>query len=301
MTFEKFKTQFVNTFTDIVKQQRENSEVQTSKVNKVNQILEGISIIDSTKNQEMKPVYYLEHIYEDYLETPISFMDYVNKFYIEYTECEKRFNVEPLPKLNEDFILSRVFPTAINRELNGKLLKNIPHYDILDVAIIFRVFMSDDKRSGCIRSFTLTNEILKEHKLTLKKIGSKSKENMTEIFGYKFNSTLDYNLADIPFLEITTKLDTFGSGYLFTTSIFEDITEQINSDLYVLPISDDKLWVLPTNLGIPPEFINQFFKTLTAAYKIADKSKSLGEFLSDQVYVYSKSKQELNFLEGGKK
>ena len=69
MNYEIFKEVVAEKFMDYMPEQYQGMRLRVEPVNKVNKVLDGITLVGSGAGRSVSPTLYINHMYEHYLET----------------------------------------------------------------------------------------------------------------------------------------------------------------------------------------------------------------------------------------
>lgn len=139
MNYHDFKQQIISTLSD-----RLGSDVRitVSDILKNNDThLDGLTIL--VPGQNLAPTIYLDYYYGQY-ERGRSFSDITDDILTAYRENRPKSPVDISFFTDYDKVKSRVTMKLINYERNRELLKQVPYYRFLDLAIVFLCLVESD-------------------------------------------------------------------------------------------------------------------------------------------------------------
>ena len=182
---------------------------------------------------------------------------------------------------------------VVGKDQNGEMLQSVPHQEIEDLAIVYRIDLGETKNGNAtvlitnemMRNYGLTPEQLHQDALDAAKYTMKySIRSIDEVFMQMVQNTEEKQdqtaIFSNPMYIATTKQDMFGAGVLAVPSFFEDAAEKLDGNFYVLPASLHVIFLLPDRFA--PEF--QLLKEMVQevnANEVDPKDR-----LSDNVYHY---------------
>lgn len=276
--------------------ERTGAEVTVHNVTKNNGTeLVGISIKETGKR--IAPIVYIDNIIAGIEYGDITMQDAVEN--IERMYKENKYIIPGVCdsfQLDKEFILQRVECRLVNRELNEKILDNVPHKDFLDLAVTYVVVVSRDVDG--VASFQVKNEMLELYGINVEELEDAAIKNtydigftkmsMVEIMkgmpGYDMGMTEEDNLEYV----LTNESGVNGANVMLYSQLFDEIVEEYNSDLYILPSSIHEVIVIPANEDRSLKKLKIIVKSLN------NKVVSEQEILSRSVYKYSKENKEVS-------
>lgn len=264
--------------------------------------LTGISIRDSKSN--VSPTLYLDKFYDEYLEGKSFgeiFKDFINIYEASKPTC--KFNIDFFQSY--DKVKSRIVYKVINKEKNEKLLNMLPHYEKLNLIMVFYYLLDDgsDFENGTI---LITNNHLKLWKITkdtlledailntptiLSPVVVPLSELIVNSLGKENVDGLDCNeMNNLPMYVLTNERKLYGAACLFYNCLMDGIAEKLNSDLIILPSSVHELILIPSNM------IDDYHYLFEMVKEVNNTAVSPEEILSDEVYIYRREKDNLELL-----
>ena len=260
---------------------------QATKTN--SQKWDGISI---RKGHENVGVVIYPNVMEGEKVTLEEMVEEISKEYFETkSECPE-FHLNDMTK---NQLLRRIIPQAVSRERNVELLKNAPHKELLDIAIIYR-FVLEQVVDGDTLSFVITNNVAKKFDISLQELDMAAKQYVKQENPY-YIATLDSmikGLAEEVGIEITSfeyaedqeqiyvisnKRMIYGASVLAESEILGTLAHKLHADLMVFPSSINEVLVIPAAEGDDIDFLR---------YMVATTNKQVKpeEILSTSVYRY---------------
>ena len=190
--------------------------------------------------------------------------------------------------LNKEFILSYVEYQLINLALNKDLLEATPHKELLDLAVVYRVFVNFGEESG---SFLMNNRMLESLKISEAEIDKAAKVNTlkagfmkTSMYEMVKGMPLPRDVEESPEQEIfvlTNRKKLYGANILLYPNELKDVADRINDDLYILPSSVHELITVSASIG-SCEDLKKTVRNVNDTVLVSD------EILSYSVYRYSR-------------
>lgn len=299
MNYETFKS---STMTSMQKYFGDSATVSLQTVVKNNNIqLDGLMIQDCSVN--IAPTIYLNHYYEDYLAgKPLSsvFDDIIASYQ------------ESLPKRNMDLSFFTDYEKAkyqivyklVNYDQNLELLKDVPHFRLLDLAVVFCCYLSD--LSGGNATILIHNHHLSLWKITDKLLYDIAVKNTPILLPYELKSMEDTlkslcpnfplypgharETPELPTMYVLSNTEKFyGASAVLYPNVLSYFADSIGRDLYVLPSSIHEVLLLPKDRSLHVSDLNRMIKDINATQVLEE------EILSDHVYFFERKLGFLNF------
>lgn len=289
MNYQSFKENVMPKIEELVRQK--GYEVSRIHLHKTN--VEKEAIIIREKSRQTAPNVYLDYIFENYQ----NFLDeFVNSLlsWINYTESDGLEKIGDL--FSKDFILENVTVALLNAERNKKLLVDVPHEKFLDLAIVYRVIVSQDENGT--RSILVKNDHMLQYGVTEDELHGTALSNSYDKSPYQINSMdeiikgllgsdelLEHdvelnNSSSEPMLVITNKFGVDGSSAILNNLVLKSIGDRLGGDFFVLPSSRHEVIAVPA-LEKSKSEVAKFKEMVT---DINADMVVPTDFLSDEVY-----------------
>lgn len=289
MNYETFKTSAV---TSLQKYFGEQVTVSLHSVTKNNNIqLDGLTIQEPSIN--IAPTVYLNYYYEDYLSGK-SFGSVLDDIITAYHDN--------LPNENMDFsfftdynkVKYHIIYKLINYKQNLELLKDIPHFRFLDLAVVFCCFLPNTPNGNA--TILIHNHHLDFWNITadsLYELAIKNtpillpceRKSMEEVLKEFSIDSFDYNsLSDIPMMHVLSNdIKLYGAAVILYPDVLAEFAKSKNSDLYILPSSIHEVLLLPKDQHTKVSDLNQIIQEVNTSQVLKE------EILSDHVYCFDRS------------
>lgn len=159
---------------------------------------------------------------------------------------------EVFSELNKQKILAKVEYQVINAEKDRIRLGEMPHEKLLDLAVVYRVLLSEDEENI---SFAVTHSFCETYGISREELAAAAEENM-ENRGFRIQ-TMEELLTEIlgmrkeglkgliPMYMISNQNQHNGAAAMLCGRLFETLAVKLETDLYVLPSSIDEIIVIP--------------------------------------------------------
>lgn len=304
MNYREFREELLNQLRSIF---GENYEIGTQTVQKVNLgNVETFRIFDKTGEKQQSPVFYGRKLYEEYKRgTGLEVLAQDMKEKYEMTGNE--ITVDLIGDVNVlEEIKERLIFTVINREKNRELLKEIPHRDFLDFAVIYRIVVKESWDG--VSSMRVSNGLFERWGITEEKLFEIARKNMRRRMPVMKTSLADMmqslmgkdmiSPGDVSeeceerqlqrMYMVTNRKKINGFGSVLYPDVLEKMCQILQCDrLYILPSSVHEAIVMPQDLGMSPEELQEMVKNVNKDCVTEE------EYLSDSVYGYSLETQEI--------
>lgn len=298
---------FVNHLTMLVSDMMgEDYSARVIKVTK-NNSLELDSLVLMKEGRNFAPNIYLLPYYESYLEGT-DMKELAGRI---CAIC--RDYTSPVSQTDFSYQFEDMKPNItyriVNYELNKKLLEKIPHIRYLDLAITFHCLVHND-RDG-IGTTRITNEHLQRWNASVEELNRLAANNTRKLFppvirsmeeilrsmlmeenpdddvltDEMANDMVGYpEQADQNKMYILSNVKGInGATCLLYQNVLRDFSEQIQSDLFILPSSIHEVILVPYDRSISKEALEAMVKDVNRTQVSQD------EVLSDRVYFYSRA------------
>lgn len=301
LSYEEFKDRVMNEFIDYLPSKYKDCQLKIHEVPKVNQILTGIIIVPKKKSKKgmIMPTFYLERLYEQYLETG-SFEGMMKNQAIYLEQSAKLAPKDLCNTRLEDYADSIVFQLVHTID-NLVLISKCPHRSFEDLTIIYRAITNrgEDGVSG----FLITNDIAESLNWSEDYLYEKAINNTRQIFPFlnmrieemmmkiigenapqdsitKLFPEYDKMAAEDCVYVITNSAQFYGSSALLYPDVIGRVADKIGTDCYVLPSSLHEVIVLSAKTYSDKSKLVKIVSGTNAKH-VRDDEK-----LSDSLYFY---------------
>lgn len=302
MNYEIFKEVVAEKFKSYLPERYQNMELRVESVNKVNRVMDGITLIDHSAEKNISPTIYINNMYDHYLHT-----ENLQKVLQDAAESmDKAFLEAPQAGiLDMDNARDNIVFQVVNTMQNEDMLRDMPHRDYQDLSIIYRWVVAVDERG--IQSTVVRDNLAKQLGMTEADLFKCAVENTRRIFPPMVKSMNDVmrdmmmsdgmpaEIADMMLEEmpadrtmwiISNDRGVNGAGSMLYEDVLHKLAMQLESDLYLLPSSVHECIAVSVDMGDPYELAEM-------VNEINMSQVSLEERLSNQVYHYDKDARRL--------
>lgn len=301
MNYETFKEHVKESLEGYLYGSCEGMKIEYRTIPKINCTLDSISLRRKTgenENHFASPTTYINDMYEDYCIS--GDVEAVLKSTATKFEKAMRNIPEDVTGIDIFTIKDNVELQLINTEQNKELLKNLPHREFLDLSIVYRWIIRQDKEDlisslvnyQMMAMADLTEEQLYEHATrnmmsnnslriyTMKEIVMKEFKEL-DMPEEMIDSLISRVVEDTNMHTLTTKTRQYGAVAMLFTDLLQKVADKCDSDLYIIPSSTHEVLTVPTSEAEADELVKLVEVTNMEAVNLADR-------LSNQLYHYSR-------------
>lgn len=302
MNYELFKKVVAEKILGYMPSEYQDSRVNIRSVPKVNQTLDGLTILPENENiSKASPTIYVNSMYDHYKEC--SDFDEVLRKAAE--SMSHAFNVLS-PKVDFDTAKDNIIFVLVNTEQNKEMLENIPNRQFQDLSIIYRwvVDMDENGISSTIVNSGLAEKLgMDEEQLfQLAVVNTKilfppTIKSMNEVIkDMVMKDGMPGEIADMMICEmsddkvmyvISNDRGVNGAASMLYENQLHGLAEQLETDLYIMPSSVHEVIAVSSLMGNPNELAQMVSEVNMAEV-------ALDERLSNQVYHYNKDLRKLS-------
>ena len=291
MTYQKFKSQICETLQKALGSQVTVTIKDIIKNNGTH--MDGLTVFSSMSN--LSPTIYLNPYFEQY-EKGKSLSDICDDILSAYRANKPTGNIDITFFTDYDKVKSRIIYKLVNYERNRELLKNVPHFRFLDLAIVFNCLLLSDFPGNAtilihdhhLSLWGITKDDL--YALALKNTPVLLKydlRNMTDVLkellaGEDFCDFPTPPAPVCPMYVLSNQYKLNGSGCILYQNLLKNFAERLQSDLYILPSSIHEVLILPAHSSDSYRDLSDMVKEVNAS------QLSCEEILSDHVYYFSR-------------
>ena len=280
-------------------QNMEFTVVENTKNNGV--VLTGLNV--HIPGENISPVIYMNEFYNE-----IKKGEPMNETMERIASCIEHCRHNDMMNLNIelhdiDMFKDRITPMLINAKANREMLQNMPHIQVEDLAMIFKVDMElpGEGNHGMIK---INNEMLENWNMTLGEVCEKAITNIQKYdepilipMGEMVFEIVNGGKASINLLEnhqvfsrfsdemmfvLTNKSRYHGTSALVCPEVMNRINELMPNGFYILPSSVHETIIVSKECGMGGKELGQMVR------EVNRDMVSREEVLSDRVYEYDK-------------
>jgi len=202
-----------------------------------------------------------------------------------------------------DMMQDKVTPMLINGKANRDMLQSVPHVQVEDLAMIFKVDLKMPGSSG-IGTMKVKNEMLERWGISKEELYSRAISNVQKydapvlapmsemVFELSTGSDSDTNLLVNPerisdyeneaMFVLTNESRHHGTAALVCPEVMNKVHELIPEGFYILPSSIHETLIVSKDCEISPKHLGQMVREIN--HEMVDRE----DILSDRVYEYDK-------------
>lgn len=302
MNYEIFKEVVAEKFMDYMPEQYQGMRLRVEPVNKVNKVLDGITLVGSGAGRNVSPTLYINHIYEHYLETE----NLQEVLQSAARRMDMAFKEMPeVGDVNLEGAKDNIVFQVINTLQNEDMLRDMPHREFQDLSIIYRWVVKVDENG--IQSSVIRNNLAEQLGMNEEQLFKCAVENTRRIFmptvksmndvirGMFISDGMPAEVADMMIGEmpedkmmwvISNDRGINGAGSMLYEDNLHKLAMKLETDLYILPSSVHECIAVSTNVGDPYELAEMVSEINMGQVALEDR-------LSNQVYHYDKDARRL--------
>ena len=302
LNYEIFKEVVAEKFMDYMPEQYQGMRLRVEPVNKVNKVLDGITLVGSGAGRNVSPTLYINHMYEHYLETE----NLQEVLQSAARRMDMAFKEMPeVGDVNLESAKDNIVFQVINTLQNEDMLRDMPHREFQDLSIIYRWVVKVDENG--IQSSAIRNNLAEQLGMNEEQLFKCAVENTRRIFPPTVKSMNDViremfisdgmpaEVADMMIGEmpedkmmwvISNDRGINGAGSMLYEDNLHKLAMKLETDLYILPSSVHECIAVSTNVGDPYELAEMVSEINMGQVALEDR-------LSNQVYHYDKDARRL--------
>lgn len=303
MKYEIFKEIVVDTFKNYLPEQYRNMDLKVQSVNKVNRILDGITLISAGTDRNISPTIYINEMYEQYKNCN----DLKEAIKTGAERMVKAFsNCPEIPKIELSEAKDNIIFQLVNTEQNREMLAGVPHREFHDLTIIYRWVVKVDVNG--IQSTVVRNSLVEQIGLNEEQLFKLAVENTRRIFPPCVKSmnevicemfvkdgmpreVAEMMIGEMPadkrMYVISNDKGINGAISMLYEDKLHTLAMELDSDLYILPSSLHEVIAVSAEMNDPYELAEM-------VTEINMNQVALEERLSNQVYHYDKDLRKLS-------
>lgn len=201
---------------------------------------------------------------------------------------EGRPDISPNEIGNYAVAKDRLTVQLVGKEKNEEMLRQIPHHDLEDMSVIYRLQIRSDGYGEA--AVTVTNAMLEQYGVTAEQLHRDAVESaavrhpyeiktMSEILS-EFSDGMIIPEGELPLYVATNESRLNGAGVLSYPGFMEAAADRLNGSFYILPSSVHEVILLPENSAFSVQELQAMVQDINAA------EVSPEEQLSNHVYHY---------------
>lgn len=258
--------------------------------------MDGLVIME--KGKDIAPTIYLDSFYELYTNGE-NIKNIIRQIEVIYEQNKNNVTFDVNILKHFDTIKDKIVYKVVNYRSNDKLLEQVPHNRILDLAVVFYCLL--DNEYGRSATALIYNNNLKNWNVTIDDVYKAALKNTPDLLHSKISSMAalfekcgvnvdgeevdlkDYVPSDMYVLTNESKLN--GAACILYENVLYDFAQKLGADLYILPSSVHEVILLPKLSMFEKDELVNMVKEVNTEGVAAD------EVLSDHVYEYNRTER----------
>lgn len=258
--------------------------------------MDGLVIME--KGKDIAPTIYLDSFYELYTNGE-NIKNIIRQIEVIYEQNKNNVTFDVNILKHFDTIKDKIVYKVVNYRSNEKLLEQVPHKRILDLAVVFYCLL--DNEYGRSATTLIYNNNLKNWNVTIDDVYKAALKNTPDLLHSKISSMAalfekcgvnvdgeevdlkDYVPSDMYVLTNESKLN--GAACILYENVLYDFAQKLGADLYILPSSVHEVILLPKLSMFEKDELVNMVKEVNTEGVAAD------EVLSDHVYEYNRTER----------
>ena len=258
--------------------------------------MDGLVIME--KGKHIAPTIYLDSFYELYTNGE-NIKNIIRQIEVIYEQNKNNVTFDVNILKHFDTIKDKIVYKVVNYRSNEKLLEQVPHKRILDLAVVFYCLL--DNEYGRSATALIYNNNLKNWNVTIDDVYKAALKNTPDLLHSKISSMAalfekcgvnvdgeevdlkDYVPSDMYVLTNESKLN--GAACILYENVLYDFAQKLGADLYILPSSVHEVILLPKLSMFEKDELVNMVKEVNTEGVAAD------EVLSDHVYEYNRTER----------
>ena len=256
--------------------------------------MDGLVIME--KGKDIAPTIYLDSFYELYTNGE-NIKNIIRQIEVIYEQNKNNVTFDVNILKHFDTIKDKIVYKVVNYRSNEKLLEQVPHKRILDLAVVFYCLL--DNEYGRSATALIYNNNLKNWNVTIDDVYKAALKNTPDLLHSKISSMAalfekcgvnvdgeevdlkDYVPSDMYVLTNESKLN--GAACILYENVLYDFAQKLGADLYILPSSVHEVILLPKlSMFEKDELVNMVKEVNT---------EGVAAVLSDHVYEYNRTER----------
>lgn len=273
MNYELFKKVIAERIKEFLPPGFMNYRVEISTVRKINQEKDTLIVRpENTGDIAAMPNIYLDEMYSLFQECEDldRVLCKIAAMIIHYTA---RFSTEEL-----DLDLSKrkdsIVMNLVNTQRNKELLKTVPHKEVMDLSIIYRIIMG--KQEQGMATVLINNTIMEELGMNREELYRLAYANTGRIFPVEI-----LKMSDMLYI-MTNESKLHGATTMMYQEAVEVLADKIGGDFYLIPSSIHEVMAVPKEKGN----LKSLIRLLEEGNRVCTQDF---EILSNSIYQYDRS------------
>jgi hypothetical protein len=303
MNYELFKEVVAEKIMEFMPEEYQGRKLNIESIEKINVTLDGINLVGEG-NVIVTPTIYINEMYEHYQNT--NDLQEVLQTAALKMEQAMRNASDMTPVVDFNAAKDNIVFQLVNTEQNKEMLLNIPNRAFQDLSVIYRWVVKVEEEG--IQSTVIHNQLAEKLGLSEEQMFGLAVENTRRIFPPTVKSMndvirnifqkegmpaelVDMMVGEMPVEQamwvISNDRGINGAISMLYEDKLHDLSDKLETDLYIMPSSLHEVIAVSCNMGDPNELAQM-------VAEINLDQVDLSERLSNQVYHYDKDLRKLS-------
>ncbi len=269
MNYLEFREYMVENIGEHLPPQYSDCEITVMPIPKLNGYRESIVISQGTPMEPI-PNLYVDDLFDIYKKSGSaeSAIEYAVDLFVYGKSAAENMGADALTTIKKDHIILMLMNTGSNK----KMLRDVPHREILDLSIIYRYMLP--LPDGSCNLLTISNAMLDMLELTEEEMFDLALENTQRLLPLEIRD-LGSNI-----LVLTNEKGMLGAAVMMYEGTLDTLTDLYDSDFYLIPSSIHEMIAVPVNEDVRESYLKDL---------ISDANRNVlmpTDVLSDTLYYY---------------
>ena len=288
MDYEQFKEGFREDLKAALQARGIAADLRENHVEKLNQSYDALSVTPEGSNIGVN--LNLGSIFEAH-DAGLSYKEALDR-----AVSQVEAGIQQIPALhaadivNYDEMKNKLSMEVVSAERNADLLQKIPHEQMEDMAVVYRLILGETP--GGHNTLLVTNDLMEQFGINREQLHADAMVNapeirpseirgMTEVMNEMFGGMMpEMDPADEQLFVASVPSNEHGAGVIAYPNFFEDAAEKLGGDFYVLPSSIHEVLLVRDNGEMSVNDLEDMVRSVNASEVRPE------EQLTDHVYHY---------------
>jgi len=267
---------------------------QVTKINNI--VYHGLSL--RSENNRVSPMIYLDDFFSRYSDNDLSIDDIIDRVADLYKKnIVGAQDIDVSSITNYNMVKNRIVPAICNFGRSSEYLKSVPYEQYCDLAVYYRILIDIAGGEG---SILVNSQLMDNWQISHDELKNQAWKNLHEINPPSFSSMFDILKEMMPGFDdsaydagadncmhvLSSKSRVNGAIYIADTDVLNNIANELDADILLLPASRHELVILPYDMASNPERWSEIASMVTEINHNGTVSDE--DFLADSVYFFTR-------------
>lgn len=278
MDYEDFKVSFIDDIAERIAEKGDKMQLSTRTINKLNETYEALTA--TPEGSQLGVNINLDRFYEAYSAgMPYDLaVEKATELIDKGLRERPEINVETLTDYEQ--VKNKLAIEVVSADTNKEVLANVPHKNIEDMAIVYRLVMESDENGRA--SILVTNSMVNSFGITPEQLHNDALENapqikpaeirgmsevLREIMGPERAEMMGLNVvdpADEKIFVATVPDKVHGASVIAYQDFMDKAAERVGGDFFILPSSLHEILIVPDNGEVDLNALKSMVKEVNA-------------------------------------